>query len=622
VDAALTGAMLDTVFVFLDGVGAAIGPLSKGARAAEAVVEAARQGARATVTQGLREALQGAGGRIALEKAVAEVGVAETARVAGMTTEQLAELAGKESELGRRILSVKDLAAQGGKGLEELAQKVAKLSELTEGVEETVARAFDAFGYVETIKKAGGWKALTKTLGADSAAAGPRLKAWRDGLVADMQAYIARTSKGRTSAVPTGSQKLHTSDMDVSMFGEDAAQTVAQAREYLAARAGIKNNELGRLLDADMFVDPARIHLHTVTQGLTPETVARIEKEATRFEEQLIFGRRLWEARQAGDAALEAEVRAEARALGIQKVWEGYKPMSADQIAARQRDIDLWVKELETATDEAHKEGLIQKIGRNQAEILAEGKGGYATHGGVHVNVTTRAGDFDKMPEAYRRALGERVAAGRLYTTERYTAILAEGPHLDRAVREIGAAVKGGAEHVAELADAIKDFGKHGERVANLLGADVVGPVGGELKDLAVRLRSFADQAKDGTVAQKAAAKERLAELKGQIDVALAELKTATAKGTSALRKQAELGAATDPKWMTAVQTWDRYTASVAGVGNRLSAATAATLQSLGVVTRAASAEPGAGAAGADAEPPPASGPPASFDRRAPVSVP
>ncbi len=74
---------------------------------------------------------------------------------------------------------------------------------------------------------------------------------------------------------------------------------------------------------------------------------------------------------------------------------------------------------------------------------------------------------------------------------------------------------------------------------------------------------------------------------------------------------------------MTAVQTWDRYTASVAGVGNRLSAATAATLQSLGVATRAASAEPGAGGAGGDE--PPASGPPASFDRRdtsEPVSVP
>jgi len=120
-DSALVSAVLDSIFVFLDGVGAAVGPLAKAARTSAKLLEAAEKGAQAAATAGLREAVTAGGPAAvqAIERSVAEAGIGETMRVSGKTADELAALVGKDRDLGKRILAAGDLASK-GKALEKL----------------------------------------------------------------------------------------------------------------------------------------------------------------------------------------------------------------------------------------------------------------------------------------------------------------------------------------------------------------------------------------------------------------------------------------------------------------------------------------------------------------------
>jgi hypothetical protein len=566
-DSALMAAVIDSVFVFLDGAGAVAGGLSKGARASAALLEAAEAGAAKAAAKGLGEALAHGGEEAAkaIERSVIEVGVEGTVKASGKTAEQLAEAVGKESELGKRIVAAGELGAkEGGKAVEELAAKVAKLGELDKVEMEAVAKqALDQFGVMGTVKRGGGWKQVTKALGKDSAVS-HTLMEWREGLVRELEDWIAKETQEATKAVQTGTQKSAVSDIDISTFGENASQNVKKAREFIAGRAGCDSSELEKFLDLDVFADPSRMHLQDVTKGLSDEVRRDISRSAAKYEEQLIFGRRIYDARQAGNEALAQQITKDAEALGI-KPFEGYKPLTKGEIEALNSRLDGLIKKLETAS-EAEKKQIIEEVGQTQGQILAEGGGGYATGGGVRLNVTERPMDLAKMPKTLTPRWPE----------VRYTAILAEGTHMDAAVSKL--AIEGSTPEA--YAAAVKNIGKHGERMTSVLGADVAKAPAG-LSKLGEDLASWIEKAKDPNFVKSLGGAEELAKIRSQIGEQLGQLKSASDSGLKALREEAQLGAAMTPEQAAKIQSWTAWNAKVTGLANQIDTLTPAVFEAL-----------------------------------------
>jgi hypothetical protein len=567
-DSAAMQAVIDSVFVFLDGAGAVAGGLSKAARASAALLEAAEAGVTKAAAKGLAEALAHGGEAAvqAIEKSVTEIGVEGTVKASGKSAQQLAEQVGKESDLGKRILAASDLAGkEGGKAVEELAAKVAKLGEITDKAEmETVAKqALDQFGVMGTVRRGGGWKQVTKALGKESGA-GNIMMEWRESLVRDLEHYIAEQTQGATKTVQTGTQKSAVSDIDISTFGEDASQNVKKAREFIAGRAGCDSSELEKLLDLDVFADPSRMHLQDVTKGLTDEMRRDISRSAAKYEEQLIFARRIYDARKAGNDVLAEQITKEAEALGI-KPFEGYKPLTKGEIDALQGRLDNLVKKLETAS-EAEKKQIIEEVGQTQGQILAEGGGGYATGGGVRLNVTERPMDIAKMPKVLTPRWPE----------VRYTAILAEGTHMDSAIQKL--ALEGTTPEA--YAAAVKNIGKHGNRMVEVLGADVAHAPEG-LAQLGEDLASWIEKAKDPEFVKSLGNVEELAKIRSQISEQLTQLKSASADGLKALREEAQLGTALTPAQMDQIQAWTKWQGEVTALANKIDALTPAVFETI-----------------------------------------
>ena len=166
----------------------------------------------------------------------------------------------------------------------------------------------------------------------------------------------------------------------------------------------------------------------------------------------------------------------------------------------------------------------------------------------MRVNVTERPGDADRLPVKVQTPL---------FTEQRYTAILAEGPHLDRAVASL---TKPGAT-AEEAVQAIRNIGKHGERVTQLVGGDVARVPGGKAGNLGDRLFQLAEDAKTGRAAERLAgdADALHAEIRGYLE----ELKGATGKATKTLRDESQLGKALTPAQMSELQAWSSLETNV-----------------------------------------------------------
>ncbi len=395
--------------------------------------------------------------------------------------------------------------------------------------------AIDQFGYAGALRRAGGWKTVTKSLGEGHAIAN-ELDAWRSGLVREMQAWMEAASKGESKAVQTGTAAA-TSDVDISTVGIDAAQQADRALEFISRRAGVSRAELETILDLDAAVNPARMHLQDVVKDLSPQARAAIDREAARFEEALAKARR--------DGTFE--------------------PLSKEQIGALNKRMDEWsaaLAKLEAdGGSEAEKTALIQKIGRTQAEVLASSDTMYGTGGSIRTWVTERAAapgvksDLEKLAEA-----GVKIdpAAATIWPGQRFTSILGEGHFLDKAF----AAITRGAEGPA-LVGAIKDFGKHGGRVVEILGRDVAvtGMSQAAMNTLADNLALWLKAAK-GPLADTVKDAAALGAIRSQLATQIAQLRTAMANGVGALRAQAQLGTALSSAELSGIDAWVRAQAA------------------------------------------------------------
>ncbi|MBE2320973.1 hypothetical protein DVA67_033760 [Solirubrobacter sp. CPCC 204708] len=562
VDSALFQAVMDSALAFIDaGVGifsAASKALGPGAK----LLEAAEAGAGKMATATLKEALGGgehAAKVLAIEKSLAEAGIDATVKASGKSAEELATLVGKETESGKRLLAAAGLGKDAA-AVEGLVTKLADFAKLEPAERATVMRAaIDQFGYAGALKRAGGWKTVTKTLGEGHPIAA-ELDAWRSGLVREMQAWMEAASKGESKAVQTGTSAA-TSDVDISTVGREAAQQADRALEFISRRAGVTRAELESVLDLDAAVNPARMHLQDVVKGLTPQARAAIEREAARFEEALTYSRRYHQAQKAGDEALMKSIEAEAGGA-LNKTWQ---PLGKDQIGALQKRMDEWsaaLAKLEAdGGSEAEKAALIQKIGRTQAEVLASSDTMYGTGGSIRTWVTERAAaagvksDLEKLAEA-----GVKIdpAAASIWPGQRFTAILGEGHFLDKAF----AAIERGAEGTA-LVGAIKDFGKHGGRVVEILGRDVAvtGMNAAKMEQLADNLALWLKASK-GPLADTVKDAAALGAIRAQLATQVGQLRTAMTNGVGALRAQAQLGTALGSAELAGIDAWVRAQAA------------------------------------------------------------
>ena len=588
VDSAAFAAVLDTVFVFADIAGA-VGPMAKAARASRGLLEAAEQGMKAGAAATIKEAVHGAGAVKAIQEAVNELGVHGAAQAAGKAPEQLAEIVRQaDPALAERIVAAADLVKPGAKkGVEEIAQKLPKLAELKaagqiapDAAEAIVRAAIDQFGMAGTIKKAGGWKTLTKSLG-DASPIAKEMDAWRKTLLDDLQKWVTKESDKQAAAVRTGTEGKPTNDLDINMMEIEAAGFKDRAKQYLAGRAGIGSDELGKVLDAAFMVDPTRMHLQDVMKhGISDKVRNELMAGQAKFDEQLVYGRRIFDAKQAGDAAGAEKILGEARARGVNPME--FKPLSGNQVKALELEVDQMMKQLDKATEEGVKRDLIKNIHQSQAMINASTPDAYMMAGGVGLNVSSREIDKAKMPAQ----VGDAVSAA-----ERYGAALDETVFLDEARRVVASAVPDMKGLAAKLSDEVKNIGKHGKRMAEQMGADLTsGPVK-ELETLASRFGTIAEAAKSGQVAARAAEARKLRNLQASMKRILGQLDGIAESRLKELRSAAQLGEAIEKEAMEKITNAIALKASISSTARQVDGYTMAIVEFLESVVRVGESE-------------------------------
>ena len=463
VNEALLGAILDTVGAFLDiaGVGVHI------ARAGRTILpEFALAGARRGAVEGLERVGQmGAEeARALINRAVSELGVEQTATRSGKSLDELIGIVGAESEVGQRIQAFR-LARQAGlTGAEDLPTRLRNLAEelrpgptgaarLTRAEADRLAvQAVEQYGPVQTLQLAGGWKKLAGALGDDSVA-GRHLYTWRDSVWAETEQFITQELRGQVRR--TGSQGRFSNDLDFSLLGPNASVNRDRARSFLAGRTGLSPEELDRMLACTAFTDPRRLHLYDY---LSPTLREQMANEAAAFERNLIWNRRLHDARHATppNEALATQIRNQMRELNIAE--STFVPLSREDLSRLYREIDSLHQELETAVQQgnvARQQELVRDIGRRQGQINASEEGAYISGGGGREFVSERPGEATPIPSL-------APGAPRL-TAEQVNAVLDQLPMLDHAASGLNP-----ARSLDELADAIKGVGKYGERLSTV----------------------------------------------------------------------------------------------------------------------------------------------------------
>jgi len=465
VDSAFTQAVLDSALALID-VWGGVGAIRKLGSASAQMLRAGEAGMKASAEMALKEGLKAsdtATQAVAIERAVTEIGTEGAVRAAGKAPEELAKLLPEGSEAAKKLMAAAAAAKAGAPAGDGILAKLATLSKLpADEAAKVVSEGFDKVGYIGTLEAAGGWKAVTKQFGEGHEVV-TKLEVWRSKIVQEGADYIKAASKGDSSAVRTGTEQ-GTSDVDISTFGRDAAQNVDRIKEFMARRTNVTRERLEFLLDADAAVNPSRMHLQDIAKDLSPAMHNQILVESARHQEQLVFARRWHDAKEAGDFVLMERLEVAAKEVGITEINKAWKTMDPGTLSALERQLDGWAKQLAKleadGASEAVRRPLIEKIGKGQAELLANNPNMYIDAGNIKTLVTRRDIDAKKI----EAALGSLDAAslerlGTVFTQERYLKILGEGPHLDHALQ----AIQLGKGTPVEIANALKSFAKHGE---------------------------------------------------------------------------------------------------------------------------------------------------------------
>ncbi len=536
VDSALLDAILDTAFVFLDVAGAIKGGGKAGKYGVE-MLAAAEKGAVKNAEVALAGVTRGAVGAGAVEKAVAEIGIEGAQRASGKSASELAEIVGRDTPLGKKLLAAAEhgaKAAEAAEKLPRLAQLIADGTVQAGEVAPIILHSVDQFGYLGTLRRAGGWERLMGVPGVGKGPLGQMFETWRVGILHELEAFLAAGGDQAAEAVRTGTRAA-TSDLDVQVLADAAAMHSERAKHWLSARLGVSQEEMGTLLQMSVFIDPTRAHVQDVIKGLAPELRDQIAKKQAGLARSLIFGARIEAAK--GNQALIEEIIKEARAAGLTEIPK-FKALSAAERLDMARRIDQLAMDLKKTGDPK----LIDEISSLEAMIGASNPDAYVGSG-VLLWVTGRdAADL--------AAAGIQVES-HMSREQRVIAALSEGKFFDKAISKLPA--PGKTASLEEIVEALKDIGKHGERVTQVLGGNVtVGAIqlenlGAQLKELDGYLRltlkpefaALKDAAKSGELVGRVALDEA-----GELARAhslLGQLKTQSSKAIEALVKDASI---------------------------------------------------------------------------------
>ena len=496
--AALTQALLDTVFAFLD----VAAPAWKVFKAIRLDAQIGKALEKSLISQASRvgelmgqAATKEEAARI-VEALIAERGVQGTLNETGKTAEELAALFAENSPIKQRLLQGGTLGLRGPEAalsaaereaaeaarktgraalaagndaaraflesgtLQELLPQV--LRKIEGGVitrqmaDHLVIEAVERFGPKQTLDMMGtSWAKLSTVLTNESAVA-ERFISWRRGIFEDMKRFAAEDL--RRPIEDQGSSGLFKNDLDVSLMGEHGAENRAKIMHFVAARAGIDGSpsSLAKYLHMELFTDPRRLRAYDALPNSIRDRLAR---EQTEYERQLIPNRDLHAARKAGDQELERAILEQMRRDGVAEF--AYRPLTGGEVERLARDLDSAHQELLEAVragDVPAQEAAARKLGQTQALMNAAEDGGYFSGGSARRYVTDRTGS----PPMDRLAPGRGVAA---LATEDVGAMVDQLSKLNHAALELGKAT---AED--DLISALRAIGKYGERAAEVAG--------------------------------------------------------------------------------------------------------------------------------------------------------
>lgn len=484
---AMFEAALATVMVFVDAAMAAK-PVG---RALTGVVDKAALAAGAKAASKISEELIAMAGkapdRALIERGIAELGAEAVASKTGKSMGELLAILGEDSPYAARLKALAAVPADLTKlSAPELAKRASNLAaeiaaDKTTG-EALATLAIERLGPKKVLDMNGGWKALSLAMGNESVA-GKSIMAWRDGMMGDIEAFVKTLPGGvdETGAVAvkrTGSQGKFTNDFDVSLLGPHASQNRNAVRSFMAGRVGTTPDRLGQTLLADFFTDPRRLHLYDqLDEALRAEVGARAEKVA----ESTIMNKTLYDAEQAGNKELAAQIRKQMEQLGVPEV--AYRPLGDADRAALYTKIDDLHQQLETAlaaSDKAAQRKIVEQIGDTQGLINATEGGGYFSGGATRQIVTLAEG----LLKGSTKPMDAQV----------YTALLDQLPKLNA---EASALLKTGFVATEDAVGAIKGLAKYGKRFRELMAKlDVKVADEGLWNDLANKLGDILHQAK------------------------------------------------------------------------------------------------------------------------------
>ena len=322
----------------------------------------------------------------------------------------------------------------------------------------------------------------------------------------------------------TGTAGKLSNDIDMSFTGANAAQIKNQASEYLARRLGVSNSpkEFQRIMMADLFTDPRRMHAYDMLPAAVRERVAA--NQAAK-QEQLIWNRRLYEAVHEGDEALATEIRSQMQGMGISEFR--YRPLSGADVSTLSSRVDsLWgeLEAAQTAGNMGRVERLSGQIGEAQAMINTAEGGGYFSAGGVRRFVTERPGEpgFGRLPGGAGQAIP---------SAERLTAILDQLPKLDHAALQLTGSTD-------DVVSAVRGIGKYGGRLQEVIAEAGLRADGGPWESLARQCEQLKRAADSGTTLARMAtgeaeavireARAAFSQLLSQSDIALQYVRQAT----------------------------------------------------------------------------------------------
>lgn len=445
---ALVTAILDTVFVALDvwGLGKAAGRAATG-MAAAALIEKGAESAGAGALKELGR-LSGAEARQALETGVRGMGIEETVKLTGKTPAELAELAGRDSELGAKLLAYDEALLKGGAGklrgaaadeLATVAKRIEAGGVARAEAEKALGEAIDRYGTGRTLEMAGGYDNVIKALGNESPLA-KKVMVWRDGIEADLKQFM-----GEEAVQATGRRGLPSNDADMSFLGENAVANKERAQSWLAGKLGTTPEQVEKVIGGSLFIDPRRMHLY----DLLPEAArTAVERRTQSVQLEMILNLERTEAQAAHNLGRVKELEDTLSSLGM-KAYDVHKLSGSERIVLAQ-EIDKLHAQLAKALQEGKPaDDLVEAISHRQALLNAGDPEAYVGAGTIKKYVTARDKIGGYSDETVKLSEGERL-----------TDLADQRVKINRALEHLGH----GPQNAADVIPTLKKIGKYGSR--------------------------------------------------------------------------------------------------------------------------------------------------------------